>query len=203
MHVAHVCNRLTRAVQVVALNAYCPRVWTGPEYHGSCAPLAKTGQNDQLVSSVYLLRPYSLCLFPIFSLPYLLAVFKWKRQRLVILRHVDPFKPRVVNEAPTVLKSSIRLAVSLIPSHGFKTRSRDIPQAFLQIKDPLRRTVYVMPAKGEDLLRRIGAPPGSLLHAIKSQYGLTDTPGYWCQTFRRWHTDGLHMKPSVLDPCLS
>ncbi len=44
---------------------------------------------------------------------------QYYKARLVTLGHVDPDKPRVVNEAPTVLKSSIRLEVSLIASHGF------------------------------------------------------------------------------------
>ncbi len=54
------------------------------------------------------------------------------KARLLILGHVDPDKPRVVNEAPTVLKSSIRLAIAMIASHGYKIWSRDISQAFLQ-----------------------------------------------------------------------
>jgi len=33
------------------------------------------------------------------------------KARLVILGHIDPDKPRVVNEAPTVMKSSIRLTI--------------------------------------------------------------------------------------------
>ncbi len=67
------------------------------------------------------------------------------KARLVILGHIDPHKPRVVNEAPTVLKSSVRLAVALIASKSFQIWSRDISQAFLQSEDPLRRTVYVRP----------------------------------------------------------
>ncbi len=124
------------------------------------------------------------------------------KARLVILGHIDPEKPRVVKEAPTVLKSSIRLAIALIAGKGFQIWSRDISQAFLQSEDPLRRTVYIRPPKGEHILERIGAEPGSLLHAIKPQYGLSDAPGYWWQTFRRWHVEDLGMKPSLLDPCL-
>ncbi len=72
----------------------------------------------------------------------------------------------------------------------------------MQSEDPLRRTVYVRPPKGENVLERIGAEPGSLLHAIKPQYGHSDAPGYWWQTVRRWHVEDLKMKPLVLDPCL-
>ncbi len=124
------------------------------------------------------------------------------KARLVILGHPVPEKPRVVNEALTVLKASIRLAVAFIASKGYPIWCLDISQAFLQREDRLRRTVYVRPPKGERILEQIWAEPGSLLHAIKPQYGFSDAPGYWWQTFRRWHVEDLGMKPSVLDPCL-
>eukprot|EP00171_Calliarthron_tuberculosum_P000888 IDg888t1 len=126
------------------------------------------------------------------------------KARLVILGHVDPDKPRVVNEAPTVLKSSIRLSATIIASYKFKYKwSRDITQAFAQSDTPLQRKVYVRPPKGEKLLlERIGVPSGSLLHAVKPGYGLPESPGYWWQTFKKWHEDDLGMKPTSLDPCL-
>ncbi len=71
------------------------------------------------------------------------------KARLVILGHIDPDKPRAVNEAPTVLKYSVRLTVALVASKSFPTWSVDISQAILQSEDPLRRTVYVQPPKGE------------------------------------------------------
>jgi len=123
------------------------------------------------------------------------------KARLVILGHVDPDKPRVVCEAPTVLKSSVRLLLSLAATYGFKIWSRDISQAFIQSDEPLRRTVYVKPPKGENVLDQIGAPKGSMLKAIKPQYGLPESPGYWWKTFKRWHENDLGMKPTALDPC--
>ncbi len=42
------------------------------------------------------------------------------KARLVILGHIDVEKPRGVNEAPTVLKSSIRLAIALIAGKASK-----------------------------------------------------------------------------------
>lgn len=124
------------------------------------------------------------------------------KARLVILGHIDPDKPRIVNEAPTVLRSSIRMIVALAASFGFKLWSRDISQAFIQSDEPLHRTVFVRPPKGENVLEQIGAPPNSILKAIKPQYGLPESPGYWWQTFRRWHEIDLKMKSSALDPCL-
>ena len=123
------------------------------------------------------------------------------KARLVILGHVDPEKPRVVNEAPTVLKSSVRLVLTLIASHSFTVWSRDITLAFIQSKENLKRDVYVRPPKGENILSKIGAPPGSILKAIKPQYGLAESPGYWWQTFRDWHVTDLKMGVTALDPC--
>ncbi len=122
----------------------------------------------------------------------------------MIFDHINPDKLRVVNEAPTVLKSSIRLTIALIVPHGFKIWSRDISQAFLQSTDPtdpLRRTVYVRPSREENVLERIGAEQWSLLYAIKPRYGLSDAPGYWWQ-IPSLEREDLEMKPSVLDPCL-
>ena len=45
--------------------------------------------------------------------------------------------------------------------------------------DPLKRDVCVMPSKGELVLQDIGAPPVSILKAVKPQYGLAESPGYW------------------------
>ncbi len=63
------------------------------------------------------------------------------KARLVIVAHRDPEKPRVLNEAPTVLKSSVRILTALIVSFGYPLRSRDITLAFLQSKDKLKRNV--------------------------------------------------------------
>lgn len=40
------------------------------------------------------------------------------------------------------------------------------------------------PPKGENVLEKIGARKGSILNAIKPQYSLAKSPGYWWQTFR-------------------
>ncbi len=107
-----------------------------------------------------------------------------------------------MNEAPTFLKSSIRLAIAIIASYGFNTWSRELCHAFLQSEYPLRRTVYVRPRKGENIPERIGEDSASLWYVIKPQYCLSDALCYWWQTFRRWHVEDLKMKPSVLRSCI-
>ena len=74
------------------------------------------------------------------------------KARLVILGHIDPEKSRVVNEARTVMRSSIRLALTFIAPHGFDLWPRDITLAFLPSKDELNRDVYAKLPKGENLL---------------------------------------------------
>ena len=45
-------------------------------------------------------------------------------------------------------------------------------------------------------------PSDGYLHALKPIYGLTDSPGYWWQAFKKYHTEDLSFMQSVLDPCL-
>ncbi len=40
------------------------------------------------------------------------------------------------------------------------------------------------------------------LHALKPIYGLSESPGYWWQTFQHYHIDDSGMTQSTLDPCL-
>ena len=76
------------------------------------------------------------------------------KSSIIILEHVDPEKSRVVDEAPTVIRSSIRLSLTLIASLGFNLLSRDISVAFLQSKDELKIDVYVKPPKDQNVLRK-------------------------------------------------
>ncbi len=61
------------------------------------------------------------------------------KSRLVIQGHRDPEKHRVVNEAPTILRSSVRLLIALGISLDYKLCSRDVKQAFVQSDTDLAR----------------------------------------------------------------
>ena len=65
----------------------------------------------------------------------------------------------------------------------------------------MHRELFVKPPKRPDLLSMINQPRG-LLQAIKPLYGLSESPGYWWQTFKRYHVTNLEMTQSVLDLCL-
>ncbi len=100
------------------------------------------------------------------------------KARLVILRHCNPEKPRVVNEPPTVFKSSVRILVALIVRFGFPLLFRDITFAFLPSKAKLESDFYIRLPSGEDILKSIGAPYGSILNAIQPQNRLAEALGH-------------------------
>lgn len=68
-----------------------------------------------------------------------------------------------VNKAPTILRSSTRIVLSLASTLGFRIWSRDVKQAFIQSEYKLHRTLYVKPPKRPDLLEIIDQPPGLIL----------------------------------------
>ena len=55
----------------------------------------------------------------------------------MILDYIDPCKPGIVHETQTVLQYSVHLEFSMIVSCGFRLRSRDTAESFLQSKDPM------------------------------------------------------------------
>eukprot|EP00171_Calliarthron_tuberculosum_P023668 IDg23668t1 len=124
------------------------------------------------------------------------------KTRLVILGHTDPDKNRVVNEAPTILRHSVRLILAVHMSTNLLMWSRDVTLAFIQSEDKLDRKLYVKLPKKPPLLPLVNKPNNGLLQVLKPQYGLSESPSYWWQTFKRYHINDLGMTQSVLDPCL-
>ncbi len=108
----------------------------------------------------------------------------------------------MVKEAPTVLRSSVRLILTIFVTFGFKLRSRHVKQAFIQSEFPLDGPLYIKPPLKLDLMRMRNQPSGMYLHALKPIYELTESPGYWWQTFKPYNIDDLGMTQSTLGPCL-
>ena len=48
----------------------------------------------------------------------------------------------------------------------------------------------------------LNQPSDGYLHALKPIYGFSESPRYWWQTFKRYHSEDLEMDQSTLDPCL-
>ncbi len=124
------------------------------------------------------------------------------KSRLIIQGHLDPGKATIVNDAPTVLRSSIRLILSLSQMYDFPLWTRVVKQAFTQSAYQLARQVLIKPPNKPDLMPMMNHPPGSYLRALKPIYGLTESPGYWWKTYRIYHGNDLGMIQSVMDPCI-
>ena len=125
-----------------------------------------------------------------------------RKARFVILGHHDPDKGRIVNEAPTVTRASIRLILALSRMFNYDIWTRDVTQAFVQSRDNLNREVYVTPPKGQDVLLTLDVPPDLVLKAVRPLYGLIEAPNYWWCTFFEFHSVDLNLLQSVIDPCL-
>ncbi len=124
------------------------------------------------------------------------------KARLVIMGHQDPEKGRIVNEAPTVTRSSVRLIIALSKILRFKLWTRDVTQTFLQSKDALKRDMYIRAPRGQNVMEMLGSNKPYFLKAEKPLYGLCESPGNWWATFRDHHIKTLGTKHSVMDPCL-
>ncbi len=128
--------------------------------------------------------------------------YKKFKTRLIIKGHKDPDKGTNVTEAPTILRSSRRIILSISQSLGFHIWSRDVKQAFIQFDFPLKGQLYVKPPKVPNLLKMVNQPSDGYLHALTPIYGLSESPGYWWLTFKRYHIEDLEMDQSTFDPCL-
>ena len=84
----------------------------------------------------------------------------------------------------------------------FDLWTRDVKQAFIQSSFPLDRTLFIKPATNPDIMSMANHPKDSYLKALKPIYGLSESPGYWWQTFKNNHISEMGMKQSSLDPCL-
>ena len=85
------------------------------------------------------------------------------KDRLVILGHRDPEKARVVNEAPTILRASVRLIITLAISIDLELSTRDVIQEFVKSREFLKRVIFIRPPKNQRTMEMLGAPPNGLL----------------------------------------
>lgn len=120
-----------------------------------------------------------------------------KCSKSVVLGKIDHEKPRVVNEAPTLMRISIRIALTSVASYNLTICFPRNTLAFSQSKDELNREVRDRMPKGENKLELMGAPFGSILKAVKLRNGLAESHGYLCHTFRQWHAEDLKMETSA------
>ena len=118
------------------------------------------------------------------------------KARFVIQGHKDQEKQNMVTEAPTVLRHSVRLLLSLASMLDLEVWTRDITQAYIQSMSDLLRDVYLIPPPN------LGIAKDKIIQVMKPHYGITESGSYWWLTYLNYHTEDLGMKQSAMDPCL-
>ncbi|ELQ32750.1 hypothetical protein OOU_Y34scaffold01053g4 [Pyricularia oryzae Y34] len=126
----------------------------------------------------------------------------YEKSRLVVQGHSDQEKKTLLTQAPTIMRCSQRLILSITPSlmerYGYKLMIRDISQAYTQSKSQLMRDVLVRIPR--ELQHRY--PRGTYLKVHKPLYGLAESGLHWFDTYQRHHKERLNCKTSIYDTCL-
>lgn len=66
-------------------------------------------------------------------------------------------KGRIVNDAPTVTRSSVRLIIALSKIYGFNLWTRYVTQAFVEFKDALKRDKYIRAPRVQNVIEMLGS----------------------------------------------
>uniref|UniRef100_L7JQT6 Integrase catalytic domain-containing protein n=1 Tax=Pyricularia oryzae (strain P131) TaxID=1143193 RepID=L7JQT6_PYRO1 len=126
----------------------------------------------------------------------------YEKSRLVVQGHSDNEKKSLLTQAPTIMRCSQRLILSIAPSlmaqDGYKLMIRDISQAYTQSKSQLVRDVLVRIPK--ELQHKY--PKGTYLKVNKPLYGLAESGLHWFDTYQRHHKERLNCATSEYDACL-
>ena len=116
-----------------------------------------------------------------------------EKARFVAQGHRDKEKDRLIHPTTTLRHRSVRIIVALAVMYQMDLWTQDISQAYLQSEDKLSRDVYLRPTPHFNLSAE------SLMHLLKSIYGLTDAGDYWGITITRFAKDDMQMTPTTLD----
>lgn len=87
-------------------------------------------------------------------------------------------------------QSSTRLLVAIAAIFGFRVRSHDVRQAYLQSAQKLMRKVYLKPSKEFEMSEN------ELLELLKPLYGLSDSGDYWNRTMTNHLKEDIGMDPT-------
>lgn len=69
------------------------------------------------------------------------------KARLVAEVHTDTEKPDIIHDITTLKHSSLRIIVCLAGITGYKLRTQDINQVYIQSDEPFRRPIYLKPPR--------------------------------------------------------
>lgn len=118
------------------------------------------------------------------------------KARLILQGHRDQERNNIANDAPVLMRYSIRIIISLsVNEFDCKMLTRDVEQAYIQSL-PLPRPVYTPAPKEANL------PPNTMLRVIQPHYGLVESGTIWFDTYYPVYKDKLLMDPADIDPCL-
>ncbi|KAI0993994.1 hypothetical protein K3495_g14189 [Podosphaera aphanis] len=107
-------------------------------------------------------------------------------------------KSRLVIQAYMMI---MRIIVALAPSPfscGISLFTRDITQAYVQLRRRLTRPIYATPPK--EMCHEFSSQ--NILKILKPLYGIPESGTHWFRTYHEHHKTKLGMKNSTYDPCL-
>ena len=110
------------------------------------------------------------------------------KARYVVQGHRGKGKEKLVVEAPTALRTSIRIVVANAAMNQWPLWTRDARQACMQSDKELQRDVCMRPPKGFVI------EPGYVLRLKRARYGAKEPGTRWWLTFERFYTIDLSME---------
>jgi hypothetical protein len=114
------------------------------------------------------------------------------KARLVLGRHRDRDKKKLVHSSAILKQSSVRLLSATAVTMGFEVVSPDVTRAYLPSASGLKRKIFVKP-------NCIDLKTDELLQIMKTLYGLAESGDYCAQTFIRHHLTDLRMTQATGD----
>lgn len=120
------------------------------------------------------------------------------KSRFCVHGHKDPDSGTYRTFSPTPTTEALNVVCQVIANEGLLVKFADVRAAFAQ-SDPLIRPqgrLFVEPCDG------VPVEKGSLVELLQPVYGLDDAPLRWFETVTSYLKKKLHMKRSLLEPCV-
>lgn len=111
------------------------------------------------------------------------------KARFLVQGHTDSENNLLVHTSTNIRQRSIRILIAIAAIFGFRIRTQNISQVYLQSASKLTRDVYIKPKDGFEL----GCD--KLLKLLEILYGLSDSGDYYHITTSNHLIDDLKMHP--------
>ena len=104
------------------------------------------------------------------------------KSRLIAQNYQDEDAKTIATKSPTIQRASQRMICITGASHKrHRPYNRDMPQAYVQAKTPLERTIYL------EAPEEMGLQPDECLLVIRPLYGILESDLHWFLTFQDHH----------------